>query len=78
MADSKKKRSKASKTTEKDRINLLTARVEELEHALVEAEAKITVITDGYEFAANEIRPLYGFGAVAAVFDAIHRKLSGK
>lgn len=49
-------------------IESLTARIEYLER-----QQKVT--TDAYEFAANEIRPLYGFGPVALIFDAIHAKL---
>ena len=45
------------------------ARIEKLER-------KQKVTTDGYTFAANQLRPLYGFGAVAAVFDAIAEKLA--
>lgn len=50
-------------------IESLAARVEYLER-------KQKVTTDAYEFAANEIRPLYGFGPVALIFDAIHKKLT--
>ncbi len=47
----------------------LTSRVEKL-------EANQKIIVDGFQFVANETRPLYGFGAIALVFDAIHDKLT--
>lgn len=62
-----KKPSKANEL--KETVESLTERIEALER-------KQKVTTDAYEFAANEIRPLYGFGAIALVFDAIHKKLA--
>lgn len=51
-------------------------RLQEIEAKLANVEKKQQVIRDGFEFAGNELRPLYGFGAVALVFDAICKKLS--
>lgn len=50
-------------------IASLRSRIEKIER-------KQSVIVDGFSFAANEVRPLYGFGAVALVFDAIYKKLA--
>lgn len=71
MATAKKKVSKKKPTeaSESTKLADLEARIEKLE------QNQRTII-DGYEFAANELRPIYGFGAVAAVFDAIRRKLA--
>ena len=54
--------------TEEDRFGAL-------EYRMNRAEAKLKVIEDGYEFVANEVRPLYGMGAVSLVFDAIYKRL---
>lgn len=51
-------------------------KVTELEARIVKLERNQKIIVDGYEFIANETRPLYGFGAIALVFDAIHDKLT--
>lgn len=60
-----KKAAKPSKTDAlKAEIENLTLRVEKLERIQ-------QVLVDGYEFAANEARPLYGMGAIAQIFDAI-------
>lgn len=53
------------------------AEIDSLRSRIEEIERKQQVIIDGYQFAANEVRPLYGFGAVALIFDAIYKKLSG-
>lgn len=48
-------------------LDALKGRVEQLER-------QIKIFADGFEFAANEVRPLYGFGALALIFDAIAKK----
>ncbi len=52
------------------------AKIAELEARIEKLEAKQKVVSDGFEFAGNELRPLFGFGAVAHVFDAISKKLN--
>lgn len=55
----------------------IEAEIDSLRSRIEEIERKQQVIVDGYQFAANEVRPLYGFGAIALIFDAIYKKLSG-
>jgi len=50
-------------------------RLLEIEAKIAKLEQKQKVIKDGFEYAGNELRPLYGFGAVALIFDAINKKL---
>ena len=64
---------KPKKLTKGEEQALLVA---SLEARIEKLEAKQKVIVDGYQFVANETRPLYGFGAIALVFDAIYDKLS--
>jgi hypothetical protein len=54
----------------------LEARVTELETKLLKIEQKQRLVAEGFEFGGNELRPLFGFGAVALVFDAISKKLA--
>jgi hypothetical protein len=71
-----KPKTKAKKQTTDQLATIWEQRFEAQEARLAEVERKQKVLVDGYEFAANEMRPLYGFGAVALVFDAIHKKLA--
>jgi|14BtaG_2_1085337.scaffolds.fasta_scaffold02565_8 hypothetical protein len=57
-------------------VKALEERVQSLTDRLEQLERKQKITTDSFEFTANELRPLYGFGAVALVFDAVHRKLT--
>ncbi len=59
----------AKKVAKIDAIPALTARINELER-------KVKILTDMPEFVANETRNLFGFGAVAVIFDAIAEKLN--
>ncbi len=49
------------KETEK---RTLEARVDELER-------KFGLITEGFEWAANQVRPMFGQGALAVIFDGV-------
>ena len=51
--------------------------IQELQAEVKALKAKLVIVTDAFEFAANEMRPMYGLGAVAIVFDSIYKKLSG-
>ena len=51
-------------------------KVQELEARVKTLEAKLVIVTDAFEFAGNEVRPLYGMGALACVFDAVYNKLA--
>jgi hypothetical protein len=53
-----------------------TLKVQELEARVAKLEKKQVIVTDGFEFAGNEVRPLYGMGALALVFDAVYNKLA--
>ena len=63
---------KPKKATKKQKEAL---KLQELEARIEKLEKNQKVIIDGYEFVANETRPLYGMGAVALIFDAIYAKL---
>ena len=79
MSDEKtEKAAKAPKVTIKEleeRFNTLNSVLTERVEA---AEAKLKIIEDSFEFIANETRPLFGFGAIAVIYDAISNKLKGK
>jgi hypothetical protein len=49
-------------------VHRLLDRVERL-------EKRFELLVSGLEFAANELRPLFGFGHVAKVFDAVAERL---
>jgi hypothetical protein len=49
--------------------------VSPLDTRIIELEAKVQLLTEVFEFAANELRPIYGMGALVAVFDAVSEKL---
>ena len=69
MAKAKKKAVKAETGNQPVTINDLAARV-----ALLERKQKL--VTEGYEFVANETRNLFGFGAIALIFDSIFERLN--
>ncbi len=52
------------------------AKLTELEARIEKLEQKQDVVRQGFEFGGNELRPLFGFSAVALVFDAISKKLA--
>lgn len=51
------------------------AEIARLSDRVAELERKQKIIIDGYEFVANEVRPLFGLSGIALIFDAISRKL---
>lgn len=57
--------------TRKSDIQALSDRLDALER-------RVEIIVDGFEFAANEVRPMFGQGALALIFDAIHDRLRPK
>lgn len=65
------KKASSKKTAATDLSNAIVA----LELRIAHLEKQNTIIVDGFEFAANETRPLFGFGAFAVIFDAIVKKL---
>lgn len=38
-------------------------------------ERKLDLVIEGFEFAANEVRPMFGQGALAVIFDAVAKGL---
>lgn len=50
----------------------------ELEARVAELETRVKLIAEAFEFAANELRPLYGQQAMAKVFDAIAVRLESE
>jgi hypothetical protein len=48
----------------------------EILERLAKLEANQRNIYKCFEFAANEVRPLYSFGPIAAIFDEIAKRLS--
>ena len=53
----------------------LADRITALEAESTELKARIDIVTDGFKFAADEIRPMFGLSIIAAVFDAVYEKL---
>lgn len=64
------------KPSASQRIDELVVSVAALRGRIEELERNQKIMVDGYDFAANQMRPLYGFGAVALIFDAIYKKLT--
>jgi hypothetical protein len=75
MSDDKNTENTGSKAKKLTKVQEQSLKVQELEARLAKVEKKQVIMTDGYKFAANEIRPLFGFGAIALIFDAIYDKL---
>jgi len=69
------KKASTPKKAKVDPVLQLAAQVGELTLRVEKLESQNTIIVDGFEFAANETRPLFGFGAFAVIFDAIVKKL---
>ena len=67
----KKKTTKVVTVDSTDTINELLARVKVLED-------KQNTVMESFEFAANELRPMFGMMHLALVFDAIHDRLTKK
>ncbi len=58
----------APTSSSKDAVMDLVARVDKLER-------NQSLLREGFTFAANECRPLFSFGPLALIFDAIAEKL---
>ena len=73
-------KAKTAKKDEKLDFTSTIAQLLEITAELVrrqeELERKQKLVTEGYEFVANETRNLFGFGAIAQIFDAIFEKLN--
>ena len=53
----------------KEAFDALTARIKVL-------EANQKLLIESFAFAANELRPIYGLGGIAVVFDAVAKKFA--
>ena len=69
---SAKKPEKAPKT---DVIGKLAAEIVELREKVEKLEKKDQILEKALLFAANELRPIYGLGAIALVFDEVVKRL---
>lgn len=71
-----KTKPKAKKPSTADEIYAVRQELAALKQENAEIKAKLKIVTDGYQFAADQIRPLFGMGAVALVFDSIYERLT--
>ncbi len=51
-------------------------RIDALEKKQAEILKKQAIIVEGFEFIADEVRPIFGMGHLARVFDAVFNKLT--
>ncbi len=72
---SETKETPKKKPTKKDAAVELSNAIVELTKRVDALEAKNEVIIEGFEFAANETRALFGLGAFGVIFDAIVKRL---
>ena len=82
MSKSTEKRVKIQKTAGKvkkapktDVIGKLAAEIVELREKVEKLEKKDQILEKALLFAANELRPIYGLGAIALVFDEVVKRL---
>ena len=64
------------KTAKKASKKAATLKGPDLEARVAALEATVKVLAQAPEFVANETRNLFGFGAVAVIFDAVTAKLA--
>lgn len=50
-------------------------RLEAIEKRLDKIEANLTVIRDGFQFAGDNLRDVFGLSVAGRVFDEIHRNM---
>ncbi len=67
---------KAAKEPKSDILGKLAAETVELREKVEKLEKKQQILEKSFLFMANETRPIYGLGAIALVFDEVHKRLS--
>ena len=66
---------KAKKAPKPDVIGELAAEIVELREKVEKLEKKGQILEKAFLFMANELRPIYGLGAIAVVLDEVVARL---
>ena len=60
-----------------DTLAEITARLDKVETDVADVSNKTTVLIKGLEWAAKEIKPMFGVGVIGAVFEQLAEKVKG-
>ena len=61
---------------DRNTVDPVSAQISELYARITVLEDQLALVVEGYEWIADEVRPLFGMNHLARVFDAIFIKLT--